>query len=44
VGDRVRVSGVGYFGYIKDGETAVNGIQIHPALEAEIIEKARSKK
>lgn len=44
VGDRVRVSGVGYFGYVKEGETAGNGIQIHPALAAEVIEKAKAKK
>lgn len=44
VGDRVRVSGVGYFGYVREGETAANGIQIHPALEAEIVGKKEAKK
>jgi hypothetical protein len=41
IGDRVRVSGVGYFGYVREGETATNGIQIHPALTADVVEKAK---
>ena len=35
-GAKVTLEGVGYWGYVKAGETAGNGLQLHPVLEAKI--------
>jgi hypothetical protein len=36
-GAKVTLEGVGYWGYVREGETATNGLQLHPVLSAKVL-------
>jgi hypothetical protein len=38
-GAKVTLEGVGYWGYVRESETATNGIQLHPVLSAKVLQK-----